>query len=109
MIPVGYAPSSVVLDAADNTLLVANDKGIGTTGLICRKSRNLLRRLPASTPTRTLAPSASSPCRTAALATMTTQVYQNNHWDLAENIASAAGGNPIPRRSQSRRRSAIPR
>ena len=32
MIPVGYAPSSVVLDAADNVLLVANDKGIGTTG-----------------------------------------------------------------------------
>ena len=33
MIPVGYAPSSVVLDAADNALLVANDKGIGHHGL----------------------------------------------------------------------------
>jgi YVTN family beta-propeller protein len=32
LIPVGYAPSSVVLDTADNALLVANDKGIGTTG-----------------------------------------------------------------------------
>ncbi len=32
MIPVGYAPSSVVLDTTDNALLVANDKGIGTTG-----------------------------------------------------------------------------
>ena len=32
MIPVGYAPSSVVVDAADATLLVANDKGIGSTG-----------------------------------------------------------------------------
>jgi hypothetical protein len=32
MIPVGYAPASVVLDAADNALLVANDKGIGSTG-----------------------------------------------------------------------------
>jgi len=31
MIPVGYAPASVVLDSADNALLVANDKGIGTT------------------------------------------------------------------------------
>ena len=30
MIPVAYAPSSVVLDEADNTLIVANDKGIGT-------------------------------------------------------------------------------
>ncbi len=32
MIPVGYAPSSVLLDTADNELIVANDKGIGTTG-----------------------------------------------------------------------------
>src|SRR5262249_74432 len=30
MIPVAYAPASVVLDAANNQLLVANDKGIGT-------------------------------------------------------------------------------
>ena len=30
MIPVAYAPSSVVLDATDNALIVANDKGIGT-------------------------------------------------------------------------------
>ena len=30
MIPVAYAPSSVVLDAASHVLLVANDKGIGT-------------------------------------------------------------------------------
>ena len=30
MIPVAYAPSSVVLDKADSKLLVANDKGIGT-------------------------------------------------------------------------------
>src|SRR5579863_4129148 len=30
MIPVAYAPSSVVLDKSNNTLIVANDKGIGT-------------------------------------------------------------------------------
>ena len=30
MIPVAYAPCSVVLDEAKNVLLVANDKGIGT-------------------------------------------------------------------------------
>ena len=30
MIPVAYAPSSVVLDEANNALIVANDKGIGT-------------------------------------------------------------------------------
>ena len=32
LIPVGYAPSSVVFDATDGELLVANDKGLGTTG-----------------------------------------------------------------------------
>jgi YVTN family beta-propeller protein len=32
MIPVAYAPSSVVLDTTDKALLVANDKGWGTTG-----------------------------------------------------------------------------
>ena len=31
-IPVGYAPSSVVLDEPNQKLIVANDKGIGTTG-----------------------------------------------------------------------------
>ena len=30
MIPVAYAPSSVVLDKADKKLIVANDKGVGT-------------------------------------------------------------------------------
>ena len=30
MIPVAYAPSSVVLDTYNNSLIVANDKGIGT-------------------------------------------------------------------------------
>ncbi len=39
LIPVGYAPSSVVLDAADSALLVANDKGIGTTGFGVRRLR----------------------------------------------------------------------
>jgi hypothetical protein len=44
MIPVGYAPSSVVLDTADNMLLVANDKGIGTT--VLRRDRPLHPRGP---------------------------------------------------------------
>ena len=53
LIPIGYAPSSVVLDAADGELLVANDKGLGTTGYRCvaasdeyirKLVRNLIRR-----------------------------------------------------------------
>jgi YVTN family beta-propeller protein len=104
LIPVGYAPSSVVLDAADGELLVANDKGIGTTGfgvepppqntfensyntywgvtdLNTHEDLGTLSMVPVPVPSTTLA-------------AMTTQVTQNNHWDLTENIKSASGGNP---------------
>ncbi len=95
MIPVGYAPSSVVLDAADATLLVANDKGIGTTNTdltdncatyysVCGFNSHQDQG------TVSIVPVPGS----AALAQMTTQVYQNNHWDLQANIAAASGGNP---------------
>jgi YVTN family beta-propeller protein len=102
MIPVGYAPASVVLDTAEDTLLVANDKGIGTTGYGVKPA-----------PTTTAENSYSSNFGVSAFNThqdlgtvsivpvpkydnlvgMTRQVFQNNHWDLAENIWSAAGGN----------------
>ena len=104
MIPVGYAPSSVVLDAANNALLVANDKGIGTTGFAVAPP-------PTNTPensyakefgvygfnthqdlgTVSIVPIPSRP----ALWAMTQQVFQNNHWDLLQNILSASGGNPF--------------
>jgi YVTN family beta-propeller protein len=102
LIPVGYAPSSVVLDAADNVLLVANDKGIGTTGygvappptntaensyakefgvtdLNTHQDLGTVSIVPLSNP--------------GELWAATLQVYQNNHWDLYENIFAAAGGN----------------
>ena len=41
MIPVAYAPSSVVLDEANNTLIVANDKGIGTRLFVRVRPRRL--------------------------------------------------------------------
>jgi YVTN family beta-propeller protein len=88
MIPVAYAPGSVVLDSADNQLIVANDKGVGTlystetdhgvTGLNTHQDNGTVSIVPV--------PSAST------LAAMTKQVYQNNHWDLTQNIASAGGG-----------------
>jgi YVTN family beta-propeller protein len=102
LIPVGYAPSSVVLDAADNSLLVANDKGLGTTGFGV-----------APAPTNTAENSYANEFGVSSFNThqdlgtvsivpvpkfealwgMTQQVFQNNHWDLFENIFSAAGGN----------------
>jgi YVTN family beta-propeller protein len=88
MIPVAYAPASVVLDRADNELLVANDKGIGTrlsfetdhgvTDYNSHQDNGTVSIVPL--PNR------------AALQRMTRQVYQNNHWDLRQNIESASGG-----------------
>jgi hypothetical protein len=102
---VGYAPASVVLDAANNQLLVANDKGWGTTG-----NPNPFDGTVSGAPTT--ANSTTSEFGVvglnthqdlgmvsivpipnhSALETMTHQVAQNNHWDLWENIWSAGGG-----------------
>ncbi len=95
MIPVGYAPSSVVLDAADKTLIIANDKGIGTTntnlGTNCATYYSVCGfNSHQDMGTVSIVPVPDS----ATLAADTKQVYQNNHWDLALNIASSTGGNP---------------
>jgi YVTN family beta-propeller protein len=89
MIPVAYAPSSVVLDAAENSLIVANDKGIGTRdsfecdygvcGLNTHQDNGTVSIVPVP--------------NNGQLKKMTSQVFVNNHWDLAQNIESAAGGN----------------
>jgi YVTN family beta-propeller protein len=97
MIPVGYAPSSVVLDTVDSALLVANDKGIGTTGFQNTPPENSTTTShgsPAGLNTHqdlgtvSIVPVPNRP----TLDLMTRQVFQNNHWDLAQNISSAAGG-----------------
>jgi YVTN family beta-propeller protein len=90
MIPVAFAPASVVLDSADGSLIVANDKGIGT-----RKSYEIDYGVAGynthqDNGTVSIVPIPDS----TKLAQMTRQVHQNNHWDLKENIASAAGGSP---------------
>jgi YVTN family beta-propeller protein len=96
MIPVAYAPSTVVLDSANKQLIVSNDKGIGTrytfetdhgvTGYNTHQDNGTASIIPI--------PTAST------LAKMTTQVYQNNHWDLTANITAASGGSkstaPVP-------------
>src|SRR5579862_1462480 len=88
MIPVAYAPSSVVLDKNNNTLLVANDKGIGARLSyecdhgVCDYNTHQ------DNGTVSIIPVPGS----AALAGMTQQVYVNNHWDLTQNILSASGG-----------------
>ena len=88
MIPVAYAPASVVLDSATNQLIVANDKGIGTRYSMETDwgVTNYNTHQDNGTVSIVTVPSSTT------LATMTKQVFENNHWDLAENIASASGG-----------------
>jgi YVTN family beta-propeller protein len=88
MIPVAYAPSSVVLDEAENKLIVADDKGIGALNsfecdyAVCNHNTHQ------DNGTVSIIPVPNSGTLTA----MTKQVFENNHWDLTENIQSAAGG-----------------
>jgi YVTN family beta-propeller protein len=90
MIPVAYAPSSVVLDKTDNALIVANDKGIG--------ARNSFETDYGVSAYNTHQDNGTVSIITVpdngTLAQMTEQVFKNNHWDLTKNINSAAGGNP---------------
>jgi YVTN family beta-propeller protein len=88
MIPVAYAPSSVVLDRVNRVLIVANDKGIGTrnstetdhgvTGLNTHQDNGTVSIVPVPD--------------SGTLEAMTQQVYQNNHWDLKQNIRAAGRG-----------------
>jgi len=90
LIPVAYAPSSVVLDRTTNVLLVANDKGIGARYSfecdygVCDYNTHQ------DNGTVSIVPVPND----RTLQTMTRQVFQNNHWDLTRNIESASGGNP---------------
>ena len=106
LIPVGSAPSSVVLDAADNALLVANDKGLGTTGFgvappptnTAENSYGKYYSLYDFNTHQDLGTASIVPVpNRRSLDAMTYQVFQNNHWDLFENIWSASGGNRFAR------------
>jgi YVTN family beta-propeller protein len=94
LIPVAYAPSSVVLDSVDNALIVANDKGIGTKGIPPQNSFGTSYGVTSYNTHQDLGTVSIVPVpKFDALWAMTQQVYQNNHWDLSDNIFSAAGGN----------------
>ncbi len=90
MIPVAYAPSSVVFDKKNDTLIVANDKGIGARNSFECDYNVCSYNTHQDNGSVSIVPVPDS----ATLATMTAQVTQNNHWDLVQNIQSAAGGSP---------------
>ena len=90
MIPVAYAPSSVVLDSNDNVVIVANDKGIGARDSFETDFGVTSYNTHQDNGTVSIVPLPTS----QSLDAMTQQVYENNHWDLAQNINSASGGTP---------------
>jgi YVTN family beta-propeller protein len=90
MIPVAYAPASVVLDEADNVLIVANDKGIGARNSFETDYGVSSYNTHQDNGTVSIVPVPNG----RTLATMTQQVFVNNHWDRTENIKSASGGSP---------------
>jgi YVTN family beta-propeller protein len=88
MIPVAYAPSSVVLDEANNELIVANDKGIGARNSFETNYGVSSYNTHQDNGTVSIIPVPNH----GTLKAMTRQVFENNHWDLTENIKSASGG-----------------
>ncbi len=109
MIPVAYAPASVVFDKLNRQLVVANDKGIGTT-IAGFPEKYLFSSAPNGYPSLVNPADAASTGNWShaeqgtvslvpipderTLKTLTAQVYRNNHWDLIQNIESASGGDP---------------
>jgi YVTN family beta-propeller protein len=90
LIPVGYAPSSVMLDKAEHTLIVANDKGIGARFSFETDYGVSDFNTHQDNGTVSIVPLPDE----ETLEHMTKQVYQYNHWDLKQNIETAGGGIP---------------
>ncbi len=86
LIPVGFAPGSVVIDEATNQLVVANDKGTGTRGTLGTAEGLTSYNSHQDTGTVSLIPLKGLSSR---LEDYTEQVRHNNHWDLQANIDSA--------------------
>ncbi len=109
LIPVAYAPSSVVFDKLNHQLIVANDKGIGTTSAGFPEeflfSGDATGYPSLVNPADALATGNWSHAEQGTvslvpipdhytLQKLTAQVFVNNHWDLVQNIESASGGDP---------------
>jgi YVTN family beta-propeller protein len=88
MIPVAYAPSSVVLDEAQKVLVVANDKGIGARNSFETDFGVTDYNTHQDNGTVSIVPVPNN----QKLEAMTKKVFENNHWDLTENIKAASGG-----------------
>jgi YVTN family beta-propeller protein len=87
-IPTASTPSTVAFDSTHNQLVVTNDKGLGTWGSIGESHGVHGYNSHQDTAVVNLIPLPTQ----QQLPALTTQVYQNNHWDLTMNVKSAHGG-----------------
>ena len=121
LIPVGYAPASVVLDSVDHSLLVANDKGWGTTGnpnpfegtvggapLTSNSTATHFAVTGLETHQDLGTVSIVPVPNNSNLWSLTQQVFVNNHWDLWENIFAASGGEHEEHEEDEARAAVIP-
>lgn len=100
LIPTASTPAEIAYDARHRQLIVSDDKGLGTWGSQASAHGVTAYNSHQDTASLNLIPLPDE----RTLASMTTQVYQDNHWDLQQNIETAYGGSPhaapvaIPRR-----------
>jgi len=87
-IPTASTPSTIAFDSTHNQLVVTNDKGLGTWGSIGEAHGVYGYNSHQDTAVVNLIPLPTQ----QQLPALTTQVYQNNHWDLTVNVKSARGG-----------------
>jgi len=81
-IPTGYFPTSIVYDAAQRQLVVADDKGLGAQGVLASALGVTGFNTHQDTGVVNLIPLPNAD----QLGKYTTQVINNNHWNLTTNI-----------------------
>ena len=82
-IPTASTPSTIAFDQARNQLVVSNNKGIGTDSItVTNEYADTGYNSHPDTGTVNLIPVPSL----TQLADYTSQVWQNNHWDLTQNV-----------------------
>ena len=90
LIPTASTPAEIAYDGRHRQLIVSDDKGLGTWGSQASAHGVTAYNSHQDTASLNLIPLPDK----RTLASMTTQVYQDNHWDLQQNIEAAYGGSP---------------
>jgi YVTN family beta-propeller protein len=89
-IPTGYFPTSIAYDSARKSLVVADDKGIGTQGSLATSHGVTAFNTHQDTGTVNLIPIPTA----KELAAMTAQVTTNNHWNSVNTKVGSQYADP---------------